>query len=713
MINVLLIGIIALSGSLNPPEYDWIETSQQDFKDGIFEHNLYASYRFDGAIEFVPRIDLNNDGYIDLFINQYGNSNTYIYWGDSNGYSISRRTTYSVGGSGGNCDAADLNGDGYADFVVSKYYSGELTIIWGDATGPNPNNQTNFILGDGSNEACLIADFNKDGYLDIAIGNYRGGSAAVVWGSASGYSINNRIELPVTDLAMHNFEAADFNKDNWLDILIANRDGSFNIIYWGSETGFSVSNRTNLPYLSNNIHGTSVADLNGDSWLDLVFTGCGSIEDIYIYWGSESGFQNYQVLNTGGPALGGSSVSDLDGDGYLDILYIKGEAELKPLIYWGSENGYSNQNCTEINTYVWGSGGFIADFNYDGNLDIYLDNFAPGTGSYLFWGPNFTTYQLLPCEGRDHHGMFREFGNTYNRDYCEEYISSIFDAGFVANWETAYWSGYQPNGAEIQMFLRSGNTPSPDSTWLSWIQVINGGDIPDSLNARYLQYMAKFIYTNPSYLPALDSIRITFQPSIMYHDVGVIEILEPIDTTYVGVTITPSAVVKNFGINDDDFYVFFNIGRVYTDSLFISLGAGDTAAIEFDPWVAIIDYNNVTSAYNICAATYLETDENPYNDTIFNWWKVVEPSEDIKLYKPLPNPTANILEVSFALTKQSNVEITIYNVNGQIVKKVLSETKYNGTYKITSDCQEFRNGVYLVKMKTDNFEAIQKFIVAK
>ncbi|MDH5682889.1 MAG: T9SS type A sorting domain-containing protein [candidate division WOR-3 bacterium] len=708
MFNIVLMLMVATLSGIQPSEYLWVECTQQDFKDGAFEHNLYASHRFGGAVEFVPRFDLNNDGFLDLFVNQYWSSYSYIYWGDSNGYSINRRTIYNPGGAGGNCDAADLNKDGYADFVVSRYYEPSLSIFWGTENGPDPNNQTDLALGDGSNETGLIADFNKDGYLDIAIGNYCRGKAAVIWGSASGYSINNRTELPVTCLTGHNLETADFNKDNWLDLLIANRDDSSNIIYWGSENGFSASNHTDLPFLSNNIHGTSVADLNGDRWLDLVFTGCGSIEDIYIYWGSESGFQNHQELNPGGPALGGSSVSDLNGDGYLDILYIKGEAELKPLIYWGSRNGYSNRNRTEINTLVWGSGGFIADFNYDGQLDIYLDNFAAGVGSYLFWGPNFRAYQVIPCEGRDHHAMFREVGNTYNRKYCEDYISSVFDAGFVATWKKAFWSGYQPTGAQIQMFLRSGNTSSPDSTWTPWIEVTNGRPIPQSLRARYLQYMAKLGYTNPSYLPALDSVKVSYQTqTIVYqHDVGVIEILEPLDTIYAGSTVTPTAVVKNFGSFYEDCWIFFNIGCEYSDFRFIGLEAGEIDTVTFDPWLALTGY------YNEGAATYLETDENPENDTVSEWLTVIE-VQAVTLFKPYPNPTPHNLAISFTLPNQSNVEITVYNINGQTVKTLISGTKAVGNYLINTDCRGLKNGVYFVKMKTDNFEAREKFVVIR
>jgi len=46
----------------------WTETTQGDFADGAHENTIYASHRSGGAVEFVPRFDLNNDGYNDLIV---------------------------------------------------------------------------------------------------------------------------------------------------------------------------------------------------------------------------------------------------------------------------------------------------------------------------------------------------------------------------------------------------------------------------------------------------------------------------------------------------------------------------------------------------------------------------------------------------------------------------------------------------------------------
>jgi hypothetical protein len=56
-----LIVMICTPFTLGTAQNTWVETSQSDFMDGIYERNLYASNRGGGAVEFAPRFDQNND----------------------------------------------------------------------------------------------------------------------------------------------------------------------------------------------------------------------------------------------------------------------------------------------------------------------------------------------------------------------------------------------------------------------------------------------------------------------------------------------------------------------------------------------------------------------------------------------------------------------------------------------------------------------------
>jgi hypothetical protein len=493
----------------------WIETTQDDFRDGVYERNLYASHLGGGAVEYAPRFDLNNDGYMDLFTADRGGPYAKIFWGDVAGYSGSNVTLFPSAAAG-NCDAADLNDDGYADFVVMHFRNNEkLSIYWGSPTGPSSTNATHIpVFQEGEN--CCIADFDKDGYLDIVTGASLAGYGAVFWGSATGFSFNNRTDLPQS-IGQHNIEVADFNKDTWLDIMYPEYlSSSVNraTIFWGSETGFSPQNCSYLPGIMC-LHGLSVADLDGNDYLDVILTFWYDPQS-YIYWGSEAGYStaNMQALNPG-YCYGGSTVADMNTDGYLDIVYHRGGyGSHQQGIYWGSATGYSDGNVSWVGVAVEASGGTVADYNFDGDLDIFTNVVTPGSESYVFWGPDYTTNTALPVNA-DHHGMFREIGNVYTREYAEYYFSSVYNAGNEVNWGTIEWDDSIPANTDIFMFVRSGNTPVPDTTWNNWASIGNGEEIPDNLNAQYLQYHTKFTRSNPAHQPVLYEVRVQCGPQIL------------------------------------------------------------------------------------------------------------------------------------------------------------------------------------------------------
>jgi hypothetical protein len=205
--------------------------------------------------------------------------------------------------------------------------------------------------------------------------------------------------------------------------------------------------------------------------------------------------------------------------------------------------------------------------------------------------------------------------------------------------------------------------------------------------------------------------------TVIEHDVGPLQILCPLDTIYVGSITTPVAVIKNFGLHDESFLVFFMIIGEYVDFRFMSLAAGQTDTIIFDPWFAL------AGNYNEMVATYLQNDENPNNNVVLEILRVIGiqrnylgeyPVEmSYNLFKPYPNPTSDNLLVRFSLMQTCYVDMKIYDINGRIVKNLVAETKAPGVYSLNANCTSLRNGVYIIKLKTERFEAIEKFLVTK
>jgi methionine-rich copper-binding protein CopC len=88
------------------------------------------------------------------------------------------------------------------------------------------------------------------------------------------------------------------------------------------------------------------------------------------------------------------------------------------------------------------------------------------------------------------------------------FVSSLFDAGRVANWGTATWTAAVPVGTGLTVLTRSGNTATPDSSWSDWTGVSSGGQIA-SPPARYLQYELVLTSTGTALTPMLSALTVS------------------------------------------------------------------------------------------------------------------------------------------------------------------------------------------------------------
>ncbi len=354
--------------------------------------------------------DLNGDGYADLVFANTMNGDDYhvdsiVYWGSDQGYDEYSVTTLPTVGAMG-VEIADLDADGWADIVFNQVSDGETrfvdsVIYWGGSGGFEPSRIT--ALPTVGCADVTVSDVDLDGYLDLVFANRFDGSsyevdAYIYWGSAGGYSVDNRLELPVFGASRS--RVADLDRDGFRDIVFSNAafPAESSYVYWGGSDGLDPQHRTELP--SEQPEGLEVADLDGDGWLDILlgeWMGTSGFEtDSIIYWGSPDGFDDHNKTTL--PTLGATDVTvqDLDADGQPDILFVNSfdadaEVSVDSYIYWGSQQGYSQDRRSGLPS-VGASEAQAADLDGDGFLDIVIANFYQLSGddsqlrSYLYWG---------------------------------------------------------------------------------------------------------------------------------------------------------------------------------------------------------------------------------------------------------------------------------------------------------------------------------------
>jgi len=232
--------------------------------DGFDKNPVDTRVEYEGVPLSQPRwifmADFNNDGWLDLFVSEIVGDRCFILWGGPDGFKSDRLQALSVLRAEG-AQAADLTGNGYLDLIIAaaKPRKGVphdcfLYIYWNGPEGLSESNRS--ILT--ANGACSIsvADFNNDGMLDIFISNYWGASARdipsyIYWNRKDrGFSELDRTELP-TNSASGSI-AADFNEDGYVDLAVAYHKvhGSHvghSGVWWNGPDGFSEKNVTTLP----------------------------------------------------------------------------------------------------------------------------------------------------------------------------------------------------------------------------------------------------------------------------------------------------------------------------------------------------------------------------------------------------------------------------------------------------------------------------------
>jgi hypothetical protein len=204
--------------------------------------------------------DLNNSGWLDIVVPHIEHDRSFILWGGPDGYSMDRAQVLAVH-RGTSARAADLNGNGWLDLVIGGYmptagvpHDTFVCIYWNGPDGLREDRRT-LLPARGAN-AMTIADFNNDGMLDLFVCSYhdvtlRDIDSYIYWNrEGRGFTAKDR-----TRLFTHSASgcvAADFNDNGWTDLAIAYHkvDGDhvgWSAVWWNGPDGFDEKRITRLP----------------------------------------------------------------------------------------------------------------------------------------------------------------------------------------------------------------------------------------------------------------------------------------------------------------------------------------------------------------------------------------------------------------------------------------------------------------------------------
>lgn len=270
----------------------------------------------------------------------------------------------------------DIDKDGDLDALVAngRHWAEQNYVYYNDGLGSFRLAQPIGRYLDASYK-LQSADFDQDGYIDIAVANDRRIDSKIYYGNVEQEFIHG---VSIGSAApSRNMELADIDNDGDIDIILSNRKARneilinngqrdfSSIIHFGAETDQTIQ--------------TKAVDINQDGYLDLITAERDTINKIYINDG-QLGFYNVIEFGEVNEETRAVAIGDFNKDGYLDIL--SGNLKVANKLFFGSKTlifkkEYSfpaNHQTSSIQ---------IADLNKDGYLDILEGNFEEQNFVYL------------------------------------------------------------------------------------------------------------------------------------------------------------------------------------------------------------------------------------------------------------------------------------------------------------------------------------------
>lgn len=721
-------------------------------------------------------IDIDKDGDLDVVAASsiQNKKDENIAWFENTGSGYVRRSVETDFQGARTVKVADIDYDidGKLDIVAVSRLDGPLT--WWQNIDIVNDSWTAHPVADTleENHDLVLADLNEDGYIDLVTGVVMTTDApdsGIAWYENNPASPGTFMQhvIPLDYQILNAIKITDLDNDGDLDILSLDWGGLNDLendpVFWlendGSEN-FIERSIDDQSYQPTDLYPADI-DADGDEDVVVALWGNPSIPNRlhHVIWFENDGKSGSDITKSWNKHLVGDhfysarsvSVVDLNGDGHLDILGVASDHDglgTGGYVSWWENDGSPADG-------VWARTDLITDFDYayhavaedmddDGDLDVIAS--AMNLSSIYWWENTInaiasnitinTPYDLWnnkvqiefssgPFSGSEYVKLFFDSNDVPNRtdvntidihhvaytgyytmktDLANYTASLIFYYNEISDWSAVsspedliicHWDGNQ--------WVKTPNQNAPN-TVDSYIEITNFSATDDQ----------SFLFTLGTSSPdnSLPVELISFNAAPKENNI-ILEWRTSSEVQNLGFRIMRS---KN-GVQEfktiADYLANSELAGQGSDANGASYSYNDKEVLpgtEYRYQLFQTDYSGLTAQISELLT------ETPQSDKI-------EIPREFRLLQNYPNPFNSETNIGFDIPESNEYDsiyltITIYDIEGRIIKNLISGNTLPGSYSVIWDGTNQNNvsvssGNYLVEFRSGEISRAMKIVLSR
>lgn len=346
--------------------------------------DFYSIDKLDAESAYVSSLsiaDMDGDGDHDIYYSGYATDSDFTFnflmQSDFGRYKdISDRSGINHLGNDHSSRFVDFDNDGFLDLFISNNTTNILYRNVNKGFFANVTKQSDLK---GNGYKSLFLDIDHEGDLDLIIA--RNGENAIFRNNGDGSfsELDDPSESAKNTFDTRDIAFGDFDNDGDIDLILVNENGPVQTFSNLRQVKLIENTKTSRINFEKSSQDVEVSDYNNDGNLDVLIIS--KTQEVRLFHNKGDGtFEISPYSKTINQAIAGISCLDaaffdFDNDGFSDILFVGQASDPEKrgiVLLHNNENGFSDASNLFPEENINGRQVALADYNQDGDLDIFL-----------------------------------------------------------------------------------------------------------------------------------------------------------------------------------------------------------------------------------------------------------------------------------------------------------------------------------------------------